>query len=215
MKLSNDTLNVLKNFSNINSSIFIGKGSDLRTISNAKTVMGVYKTEESFTKPFGVFDLNQLLSTISLFKEPDFQFRDKHVEIKQGSSKIRYGYCAENLITKAPDKDLKLPDTLVEFDLSAEVLKETLRAADVLGAPNWCVKSDKGKLKIVTCDVKDSSVNTFETEVGKCKGDVDIVFNREYLNLLPRDYHVKISSKAISLFEADDVKYFIATENKK
>lgn len=177
--------------------------------------MGVYKAKEKFAKPFGVFDLNQLLSTISLFKEPEFDFKDTHVEIKQGKSSIRYGYCAENLITKAPDKDLDLPDKVVEFDLSADTLKETLRASDILGAPNWCVRGENDVLSIVVCDVKDASVNTFETEIGKCKTPVNIVFNREHLNILQRDYKVSISSKSISMFEADDVKYYIATESKK
>ena len=39
MKLSNETIGVLKNFASINSNIVINTGSEVRTISEAKSIL--------------------------------------------------------------------------------------------------------------------------------------------------------------------------------
>ena len=46
MKLSNKTLEVLKNFSNINQNILIEEGNVLRTISTMKNILGRATIEE-------------------------------------------------------------------------------------------------------------------------------------------------------------------------
>ena len=48
MKISNDTRNVLKNFSTINSGIRVKSGNTLETISNMKNILAVATIDESF-----------------------------------------------------------------------------------------------------------------------------------------------------------------------
>jgi len=59
MKLSDKTLNLLKNFSSINQSILFKEGNTLRTISVMKNILAEAKITEDFTKDFGIYDLNQ------------------------------------------------------------------------------------------------------------------------------------------------------------
>ena len=40
MKISTETLNILKNFSTINSSLVVKQGNTIRTISPAKNILG-------------------------------------------------------------------------------------------------------------------------------------------------------------------------------
>ena len=59
MKLSDKTLSLLKNFSNINQSILFKKGSSLRTISVMKNILAEATITEEIPKDFGIYDLSQ------------------------------------------------------------------------------------------------------------------------------------------------------------
>ena len=71
MKLSNNTLSLLKNFSSINQSILFKKGNTLRTISVMKNILAEATVTEDFGKDFGVYDLNQFLNGLGLHSRPD------------------------------------------------------------------------------------------------------------------------------------------------
>ena len=54
MKISNDTRNVLKNFSTINSGIRVKSGNKVETISNMKNILAVATVDESFPQDFSI-----------------------------------------------------------------------------------------------------------------------------------------------------------------
>ena len=82
MKLSDKTLNVLKNYANINQGIFFKKGKVLKTVSSHKNILAEATIGEDVPTDFGVYDLNNFLSVVSLHKDdPSFEFDDKHVMI--------------------------------------------------------------------------------------------------------------------------------------
>ena len=60
MKLSENTVNILKNFSTINQNILVKSGSQLRTMSTMKNILGEASITEDFPKEFGIYDLNEL-----------------------------------------------------------------------------------------------------------------------------------------------------------
>ena len=66
MKLSNDTLTILKNFAGINSGIEFKIGDSLATMSPGKTILAKAKLKDTFPDTFCVFDLNQFLSVLFL-----------------------------------------------------------------------------------------------------------------------------------------------------
>ena len=65
MKLSDQTISVLKNFSNINQSIVFKNRQKLRTISVMKKTLAEATITEEFSKDFGIYDLNQFLNGLS------------------------------------------------------------------------------------------------------------------------------------------------------
>ena len=66
MKLSESTVNLLKNFSSINQSILFKEGTKLRTISVMKNILVEANVAEEFPRDFGIYDLNQFLNGLSL-----------------------------------------------------------------------------------------------------------------------------------------------------
>jgi type I restriction-modification system DNA methylase subunit len=89
MKLSDNTLTLLKNFATINQGIMFKKGKTLRTVSSQKNVMAEATINEEIPTDFGVYDLNNFLSVLSLHKDdPVLDFQDNNVLISglQGRS---------------------------------------------------------------------------------------------------------------------------------
>ena len=64
MKLSNETMNILKNFSTINSGLFFKSGKKISTVSPSKTILAEAVLTEEFPKDFGIYDLNNFLSVL-------------------------------------------------------------------------------------------------------------------------------------------------------
>lgn len=216
MNISDNTLSVLKNFSGINQNLAVKSGNKIRTISPQKTVMAVAQVEDKFDSPFAIYDLNQFLSAVSLFEKPNFVFEDSNVVVANGKSSIRYFYADESMVMSAPDRDIELPDTLVEFKLSVNDLKSTMQAASVLQAPNWSVVGNGSTIEIVVGDVKNSTSNNYRVTVGATSEEFEVVFKVDNLKMMQRDYNVAVSSKGISHFttEKGDLQYFVATETK-
>ena len=216
MNISENTLSVLKNFSGINQNLAVKEGNKIRTISPQKTVMAVAQVEDKFDQGFAIYDLNQFLSAISLFEKPEFIFEDNNVVVANGKSSIRYFYADESMVMTAPDRDIELPDTVVEFKLSEDTLKSTLQAASVLQVPNWSVIGNGKIIEIVVGDVKNDTSNDYRVKVGDTSDEFNLTFKVDNLKMMQRDYNVTISSKGISHFttEKGDLSYFVATETK-
>ena len=213
MKLSNGTINVLKNFSTINQNLVIKEGSDISTMSAMKNIVAKAKVEEGFTKEFAIYDLNEFLSALSLFGTPDLDFQDDYVVItEEGSAKsLKYWYSDPSVVT-TPTKDITMPSNEVKFDFSSDSLAEITKAASVIGAPDMVL--EKGKLRVT--DKKNTTANDYATELDVPDSDVDYKFwfKVENLKLLPGSYSVEVSSKNISRFSNSnvDIEYFIALE---
>tara|TARA_R110000772_G_scaffold96904_4_gene195895 strand:- start:659 stop:1312 length:654 start_codon:yes stop_codon:yes gene_type:complete len=217
MNISDNTLSVLKNFSNINQNLVVKAGNKIRTISPQKTVMAVAQVEDMFDSSFAIYDLNQFLSAISLFEKPDFTFEDKNVVVANGKSSIKYFFAEESMVMTAPDREIELPDTLVEFKLTTDIFKSTMQAASVLQAPNWSVIGNGSIIEIVVGDIKNGTSNNYRVTVGETSEHFDVAFKVDNLKMMQRDYNVAVSSKGISHFttEKGDLSYFVATEASK
>lgn len=216
MNISTPTLSILKSFTSINPSLYVNAGSVIKTISPQKTIIGRAEVDETFDKPFGIYDLNQFISTVSILDNPDFDFEDTSVHIKNGEASVRYGYADANMIMQAPEKDLDLPDVVVEFELKDSVFKKTMQAASVMQLPNWSVVGASGEVTLVVGNSKDDSSNVFRHVVGSTDLEFDLLFKVENLKFMSADYTVRISSKGISHFSTNGGKlqYFIATESR-
>ena len=78
MKLSSQTINVLKNYASINQGIVFKKGNVVSTMSAQKNILSEATIPDEFPQGFGVYDLNNFLSVISLNKDPEIEFDEKN-----------------------------------------------------------------------------------------------------------------------------------------
>tara|TARA_B100001094_G_scaffold281129_1_gene292401 strand:- start:3055 stop:3750 length:696 start_codon:yes stop_codon:yes gene_type:complete len=224
MKLSNDTLNVLKNFASINPNIVFQPGQQLKTISESKTIMARADIVEDMPKEFGIYDLNEFLSVFNLIENPVLNFEDKSVLVSteeggtqlSNQQKVRY-YFSETDILTSPTKDIQMPSADVGVNLSEDILNQIRKAAAVLGHTELSLKGENGLVTASVVDTKDSTSNSYTIELDKdnsCKNDFEFIVSIPNLKLLPGDYFVSISSKLISNWTNSNypIEYFIALE---
>jgi hypothetical protein len=213
MKLSTDTISVLKNFSTINANLMVKAGSSLSTMSAMKNIVAKADVTEEFPSDFAIYDLNEFLSALSLFGKPDLEFNNDFVIItEEGTSKsLKYWFSDPSVVT-TPSKEISMPSTELTFNLSSDTLNEITKAAAVIGVPDMALAG--GKLMVT--DKKNSTANAFETslDVGDVEADYKFWFKVENLKLIPGAYDVEVSSKKISHFTNTKlgVQYWIALE---
>ena len=214
MKISNETRDVLKNFSTINQGIKVGQGNTLQTISNMKNILAVATVEESFPTDFSIYNLPEFLGATSLLEDPDFQFGDASLTVADNNSSLAYFYASEGMVT-APDKMITMPDAEIVIDISSTLLSELQKAASVLGVNDLILSSDGTTIKLEVTDKKNTTSNTFSRIVGEGNGvSYTMNFKIENLKVLDGNYEVLVSSKGISHFKNKDIdlEYFIALE---
>jgi hypothetical protein len=215
MKLSDNTLAILKNFAGINQSILFKEGSNLRTISVMKNILAEATVEEEFPKDFGIYDLNQFLNGLNLHHNAELDFENNnYVVIREGKSRSKYFFADPNVIVTPPDKSISLPSEDVCFILDTKQLDKLLKAAAIYQLPDLSVVGEAGVVKLVVRDKKNDTSNDFSVVVGETDEIFTFNFKVENLKILPGTYEVVISQKLLSRFKNTgfDVTYYVAME---
>jgi len=217
MKLSSNTTMVLKNFATINQNLVIKEGSELLTMSSMKNIVAKAIVEENFPKEFAIYDLNEFLASLSIFKSPVLEFEEQYLTIKeedQPHKKLTYFY-SDPSVVQSPTNTIAMPSEEVKFHLDINKLLEMKRAAGVIGSPDMVLQKSNGSSSLLVKDKKNDTANNYSSDI-KTDGDGEykFFFKVENLKLFDGDYDVKISSKNISHFKNDksNIEYWIALE---
>ena len=215
MQLSDKTLNLLKNFAGINQSILFKQGKTIRTISVMKNILAEVNIDEEFERDFGIYNLNEFLNAMSLYQDPQLDFKNEsYVSIREGKTRSKYFFADPAVIVTPPDKSITLPSEDVSFELNTQQLDKLLKAAAVYGVPDLSVIGENGVVKIVVRDKKNDTSNDYAVVVGETASSFCLNFKVENIKILPGSYNVTISNKLLSRFVSEDknLVYYIALE---
>ena len=216
MKLSDNTLTLLKNFAGINQSILVKQGNKLRTISIANNILAEAEITEEFPREFAVYDLNQFLNGLSLHQDPDLDFTENsYITIREGKRRVKYFYADPNVIISPPEKEIKLPSEDVCFQLETGSLEKLVKAAAVYQLPDISAIGDAGVIRLVVRDKKNDTSNEYSIVVGET--DEQFTFNFKVENIskiVSGAYNVVVSRKLLSQFTntKHNLSYWIALE---
>lgn len=215
--LSKKTLDVLKNFASINSSIVFRQGSTVRTISNAENILAKYTAEETFPVDFAIYDLSQFLSGITLFSDPQLEFANNDfVSIRGGGRAAKYYFSDPEITLKsAPEKNVKFPGADIQFNITGDELVSLQKASAVYSLPDLTFDTTGDAIKLILRDKENDTSNTYEQSTsGDFTGEYSLDVKIENIRLLPGDYSVKISKHLISEWtnQTTDLTYYIALE---
>jgi len=216
MKISKNTMDVLKNFSEINQSIVIKEGNEIKTISALKNILSKAIVEENFPKDFAIYDLPTFIGYQSTMSEPEFDFKDDCMVMTEERGKGKYFYAEPSLVVTPPEKDIDMPESDIKFELKEDDFENIMKKANILKLADVCLKgcTNSNSMYLYTTNKSNDTSNDYSVKVGDgVTKKFDVVFKRENLKIIPGDYDVTVSS-GISHFKnkSSNIEYWIAME---
>jgi hypothetical protein len=213
MKISNDTLTILKWLSTINSGIKIDVGNKLFSKFEANSMVAMVEVEEVFPQQFITANLSKFLAIVDLFEEPDFEFTDDHVKISSsnGKNKVLFYQSRPELVTQPNKVPTKIPaEPAISFHLSTDNLKKLFKACTVMGVSDIKLTAKNG---LITMSIMNKSVktgDTFDVMIGECDETLDLTYFYKKQNLkLISDYSYDVDVYPVGLtkFSGKDTPY--------
>ena len=217
MKISTNSMLVLKNFSQINNSLFVNESNVLKTMSNSGSIIAVYDSEETFSD-FAIYDMNELLSIISLFKleDIDFDFTSEELIIKAGKNQIKYKYTEADLIPysdniKHSDKYKAFSKFNGNFSLSSQEIEKLQKASSIMKLKEMSVTINDDVCKISLNDNDNPLSNNFDLEVPG-EGDIEINVNVDNFQLVSGNYDISVANNTLLKFQHTELPliYFVS-----
>ena len=216
MKLSDKTIDLLENFSSINQSILVKKGTKLRTSSVMKNILAEANIDENFEKDFGIYDLPQFLNGVGMMNDPDIDLKnDSYMVIREGrTTKVKFAFADPEVIVTPPEKGITLPSEDVCFQLDSSQLQKLLKASSIYQLPDLAAIGNGEQIVLSVRDKKNDNSNEFSLIVGKTDKSFEFNFKIENIKILPGTYEVVVSQKLLSKFTNKDcdLRYYIALE---
>ena len=213
MKLSENTVNVLKNFSNINQNILVKEGDTLHTMSTMKNIIGRAKITENFDRQFGIYDLNEFLGVLTLVNDAELEFdSESHLTVNGGNVKIKYFFSDPSILTTPPET-FNPPECDVHLAISGKTLSSILKASAVMQLPDIVIEGNAGA-HITATDLKNTTSNNYTEQLNsETTQTFKFHFKADNLKMIPGDYQVKASSTAqVSNWVGPIASYWIALE---
>ena len=229
ISLSPSTLNILRNFAQIDSAISISPGN-LITIrnGNVNSIQARATVEETFPVPFAVHDLNQWLSILTLHRgaEPDIEFGERSMRISYTGDQhtdvgeVEYFYSDPTLIV-APDPAPPTTTSLFSFQLKQRDIATIEKTSAVLSSTLLNVTGDgEGVYMTLRQSVDDTSQHSYRKRVGSSSVAFQMALKMDLFKLLPQTYevhlaqaHTKANRKVyVFLFESPTINYLMAAD---
>lgn len=218
MKLTKTTLEILKNFADINGNLAIRAGSTLSTIAESTNILASADIEETFDRDFGIYDLSDFLGVYGLLPDADLTFGTDSITLSSGRSRAQYRYADINILTY-PKREIKMPSTEIALNLCADTITTLRRASSVLGVGVLAIRGVGDEVQLRVCDTANAGANTFTTvldEKNTTGREFDIRIDVASLKMIPGSYTLNLTWAPISqwVHANGHVKYHIALKKE-
>ena len=222
MKLSKQTLALLKNFSTINSGIYFKSGNFIMTKSVNSAVYGeaTLPDGENIDFDFAIFDLNGFLSILSLTGEDaEISSHKNGVLIKGKRTEVIWPEAEPQSIVY-PKKAINFPEAQVEFTVSGEDYNQLMKLARGLGADTIAITNVDDKVVIKSFNktidtLLEKPLSTIEVDDYEGDNNFNFIIDLRNVKLQADDYTVKLwgnASNTAVKFDGTVANYVIAVE---
>lgn len=201
MKISKETLNVLSNFASINQNINFAAGNVIKTKApSSYSLLATATVPEQWPVDFSVYELSKLLTTLSLFEDPELEFTSENVSVSNGASSATYAFSDPGLVDGITDygKVFEMPVPKLKFTLSDADFKRIQKSAKLFGAEDINIKSGSNNSVLISSNsaaISATNSNNFMVEIptdGVYNSEVSVDIKLELLKFLPGDYEVVV-----------------------
>ena len=193
MKISTKTIGLLQSFSQISSNLLVKAGNRLATRNTVNSIQARANVEETFPRQFAIYDLNQLLSLISVSQNPDIDFNEKNLTIRsENGGELEYFYADESLVT-APSENAPALEDIYTFKLTAGDINTVIKTASIVSATMLNIISEKGKVTLTVNDPKNSTSHSYKLPLGENDQVFNVKMNIDSFKVVPDDYNVRVA----------------------
>ncbi len=218
MKLSSETIDVLKNFSTVNQNLLVKEGTKLRTMSTMKNILAESEVKETFPADFGIYDLSEFLGVLTLVDTPELKFdNDSYLTVNGGQTKIKYFYSDPSILTTPPEV-FNVPELGANITIKERILRDILKASAVMQLPDIIIRSENSKTIVLEAtDIKNSTSNnyTLDLDLTRDGPEFNYHFKAENLKMITGDYELSGSREAgVSQWVGSKASYWIAMEQQ-
>lgn len=221
MKFSKETLNVLKNFSTINSGIMLKPGQFIMTRAVNGTTYAEAKIADVIDIEVAIYELNGFLGILSLVNE-DAEISladDGNIKIADSRSTIFWPAADPSTIV-FPNKPIPFPVASVIIDLKAEDLQQLMRVSRGLQIDTIAITNKDGKIVLNGFNkVEDSALvrTKYSLTLGEYDGtnNFNFVINMANMKMQPSSYKLMLwadGKKTAAKFEGEHASYVVAME---
>lgn len=214
MQISNETIQLLKNFAAINSNIIFRPGNRVATMSTAKNIFANATVAETFPREVAIYDLNSLLALLTLNDKCEVEFNEESLKIGKNGGDFEYFYSDARLVTAPPaDKSIEI-DNMFQFKLSAEDVQTMQKAIAITASPTIFVTSKLNQVVLSIHDKKNPRANSYKKVIGPGFVDFNVFFGVEIFKIIPDAYTVTVSKKKVMHFkhETKNLEYWLACD---
>ena len=215
MKLSKATIDILKNFSEINQSLLFNAGKKLKTMNSLKNILAHANVVEDFPRQFAIYNLTEFLGYLSTMDNPELVFEENHIKVTDTIMKDKYVYANTDYIV-SPEKDITVTDYSIKVNIKEDVFRMIDKKTTILQLHDLYLKGcDKSKsIYLCAANKKNDTSNEISVKVGQTDTKFNVLLKKENLKIIPGDYDVSLSSKGIAHFKNEklDLEYWIALE---
>lgn len=211
MKFESRTIQILKNFANINKSIQFKPGHELKTVAPSRFILASAKIKEEITAEFCLFELGKLLSAIAEFLDPELTPTKNKLVVGPKDHNINLVYSNPDNIDLPPEKDIDFKEDF-KFSLTQDKFASIQKELSFLALPDFVITGDGKTLMIKGTDIKNPTSDTIDVKIGPSKVKCNMILKAENMVIIPDDYTISISSKRIVRFVSKDLTYFVVCD---
>jgi hypothetical protein len=222
IKMSSDTISVLKQLADINNTLRLSEGDELKSVASGRTIFAICGIDVNIPYDFNIFDLREFNQALNLFESPIVTFGSEddgfvNISDDSGDTTLKYWESEEEFITSYPKKDIPQFVFDTDFILDSDVVSKVLDASKILKLPFIGFQSDGNDIYLSAFNVNDgdgNETNSYRKHV--CVSPNTDVFNMfmqsSQMRVLNGTFKVEISrSKVIQFTSVDKEQVFFVT----
>jgi hypothetical protein len=213
MKISKDTINILKNFATISNNLRIYPGNELATLSPQQNIFARVTVAEQFPTDVCIYELNSFLDLLSYMENQDVEFGEKSLTITNNGSTFEYRYADPSVIISPPaGKNIEL-DSFYQFTLTEADVNLISKAIGITAADHVVFEGKNGQATLTIVNDKKGMGQS------KIIGQTDLTFkallNVGTFQIIPSTYTVTLSKLKFLHFKSENAQmpqYWLALD---
>ncbi|WWQ13119.1 sliding clamp [Morganella phage vB_Mm5] len=217
MKFSTETINILKNFSQINPSIVLKRGSIINTKSINSVIYAEATVPDVIDCEVGIYEISSFLNILNLVgTDAEISFDPQTMLIHIEGNGLRITHEAQDQSAIAVPKNrisLNSDDAEVHITLTQERFDQLMKACRMMNLKLITVKGESGKIKLIASNPSDMDMkNAFIVDIAETDLP-DFTYNINFDNMkMPSSaYELYFYSRCVKI-ESDKSMYVVALE---